>query len=153
MLSIIKRDLDTVSTYCFSFRDFVRLQTEVEILCLHTKGFFAEDFINTCQNKHMKTLLNVPNGFMNKSSKHLEISCFSVLIIVPFPLKAAINGLYFCSLSSNCRPPSRISLLGQKHKTRKILSMFYLGTHWMTSGNFLPRSSSLLVVSLGLLLY
>lgn len=32
----------------------------------------------------------------------------------PFPLNAAIKGLYFCSFASSCRPPSRISLLTQK---------------------------------------
>lgn len=35
---------------------------------------------------------------------------------LPFPLNAAIRGLYFCSLSSSWRPPSLISLLTHKHR-------------------------------------
>lgn len=66
-----KSDPGTISTYCLSFWDFVRLQTKLKILCLHTKGFLAEDFINTCQNKQM-SLHCFPTALWICHLKHLR---------------------------------------------------------------------------------
>lgn len=99
-----------VSTHRLSLWDSVGLQTKLQILRLHTKRFFAEDFINAWKHKHKHVVVIIITDGGEK------------WWILPFPLKAAINGLYFCSLSSNCRPPSRISLL-RRTKAENLISV------------------------------
>lgn len=51
-----------VSTHRLSLWDSVGLQTKLQIFRLHTKSFFAEDFINAWKHKHMSMCCD--HGFL-----------------------------------------------------------------------------------------